>query len=98
MKYSEQVELAKVQKEVRAWLLTNPGPLSAHSVEAVYKLAVKRYGEATGRDCPYSVMVDYLFSVGIQADQVGALFYLRIPGKDRKWADKHRNTPTRIDG
>ena len=94
MKFSEQVEQAKIQKEVRAWLLTNPGPLSAHSLEAVYKLAVKRYGEATGRDCPYGVMVDYLHSVGIQADMVGQLAWLRIPGKDRAYVERHKDTPT----
>ena len=49
MTYAEQAEQAKIQKEVRAWLLTNPGPLSAHSPEAVYRLAVKRYGEFVRR-------------------------------------------------
>ena len=97
MTYSEEVEQAKVGRKLQAWLRGNPGPLSGPSPKKVYELAVERFKKATGVDCEYGQMVDHLFSVGIQADQVGATWWLRIPGVNRKHL-QIVNTPTRISG
>lgn len=83
MNYSEQKAMAELGKHVRDWLRSSPGPLSAACPKAVYELAVERFREATGCNCEYGFMVDSLFSYGIQADQVGAIWWLRIPGKNR---------------
>lgn len=97
MKYSERKAMAELGKRVRDWLRSSPGPLSAHSPKAVYELAVERFKEAVGVECEYGQMVDHLFSVGIQADQVGANWWLRIPGVNRKHL-QIVDTRTRISG
>lgn len=95
MKYSERKAMAEVGRKLQAWLRGNPGPLSGPSPKRVYELAVERFSEATGVDCEYGQMVDHLFSVGIQADQVGDTWWLRLPGKNRDHL-QIVNTPTRI--
>lgn len=97
MKYSEQVAMAEVGRKLQSWLRGNPGPISGPSPKKVYELAVERFKEATGVDCEYGQMVDHLFGVGIQADQVGANWYLRISGRDRRHS-QIVDTPTRISG
>ena len=83
MNYSERKAMAEVGRELRGWLKGNPGPLSAHSPKAVYELAVSRFKEATGVEIEYGHMVDTLFLYGITADQVGAIWWLRISGKNK---------------
>ena len=95
MKYSEQVAMAEVGRKLQTWLRGNPGPISGRSPTHVYEVAVKRFSEATGVDCECGQMVDHLFSVGIQADQVGDNWWLRIPGKNR-YHLQIVNTPNRI--
>lgn len=97
MKYSERKAMAELGKRVRDWLRSSPGPLSAACPKAVYELAVERFTEAVGVECEYGFMVDSLFSYGIQADQVGMQWYLRIPGKNRDHLQV-KDTPTRIAG
>lgn len=88
MKYSEQVAKAKVGRKLQDWLRGNPGPISGPSPTKVYELAVERFKEATGVDCEYGHMVDHLFGVGIQADQVGGRFWLRISGPERDFVQR----------
>ena len=97
MKYSERKALAEVGRKLRDWLRGNPGPISGPSPTKVYELAVERFKEATGVDCERGFMVDALFSYGIQADQVGDIWWLRIPGRNRDHL-QIVDTPTRING
>ena len=97
MKYSKRKAMAEVGRKLQVWLRGNPGPLSGPSPKRVYELAVERFKEATGVDCEYGHMVDHLFAVGIQADQVGDNWWLRIPGKNKAHL-QIVDTPTRISG
>ena len=96
MNDSERKAMAELGQRVRDWLRGLPGPMSGHSPKHVYELARQRFTDATGFECEYGFMVDSLFSYGIQADQVGATWWLRIPGKDRAHAQTRADTPTRI--
>ena len=81
--YSERKELAEVGKRLLAWLKTSPGPVSGPSPTKTYEKAIERFTADTGVEIEYGHFVDALFSYGIAADPVGALWWLRIPGADR---------------
>lgn len=83
---------------IEAWLRSMPGPMSSDSPQNVLRKAHERYSATCAEPVELGFFTDHLWSRGVVPEQVGALFYLKLPGKDRQWADKRRDSPTRIAG
>ena len=82
---------------IEAWLRSMPGPMSSDSPQNVLRKAHERYSQSCPEPVEYGEFVDHLWGRGVVPEQTGALFYLKLPGKNRDHL-QIVNTPTRIDG
>lgn len=74
------VRTAPAAGSVEAWLRQLPGPMSSDSPQNVLRKAHERYSQSCPEPVEYGAFVDHLWNRGIQPEQAGTHFWLKIAG------------------
>ena len=75
------VKVAPAKGSIESWLRTNPGPMySEVSPQRVFQDAHKLYCATCPEPVEYGAFVDHLWGRGIQPEQAGTHFWLKIAG------------------
>ena len=88
---------AAAKGSIEDFLRTNPGPMySEVSPRRVFEDAHRLYSATCSEPCEIGEFIDSLWGRGLTVEQVGARWWLKLPGKDRTHAERNADTPTRI--
>lgn len=82
---------------IENFLRTMPGPMySEVSPRRVFEDAHRLYSATCSKPVEIGEFIDHLWGRGLTVEQVGARYWLKLPGRDRTWAERNTDTPTRI--